>query len=80
MVVIEYIVKEFYIFSSSLTMKKWYIIAIILVSAALVTTLNYKIDVPPIQTGKIITTREYKWALSGESFITTYNDRDDAIS
>ena len=62
-------------------MKKWYIIAIILAVAALITTLSYKVDLPAIQPSKVITIHnEYKWALSGTSFVTTYNDRVGSVS
>jgi len=61
-------------------MKKWYLVAIILVIAALITTLSYNLDVPSLQPSKIITTREYKWILTGASFITTYNDNNSPVS
>lgn len=55
-------------------MKKRYLVAILVVIAACITTFNYTLNIPsPLPTGKLIPrpSNYYKWSLTGASFITT---------
>jgi|GEM_PF-3615209 len=55
-------------------MKNRYLISILVVIAAAIGIISYKVELPSFHTTKITLPKNYTWSFTGQSFITTFND------